>query len=362
MISKALFREQIKVQFYLYTILLFLYQIYDGLYGLYHIDPKIIHHGMITDYEGTFADFKCSVINSTMVWLLAILVLVFMQFSFLRKKENLSFLGSLPITRQKIITTTYLSGLTILAGGCILHAFAVLAHNQTKLNGLLFGAMIRTSIAFWCIYTVLFALQAFILQNKWWVILTALTTFAVGTGAVVSAIVYECLPNKIHLETAMSLMQNVLMKCKAYAFNYLLPKNTVNIYLPSDSTFLFTGMTILLFVVGCLCAFFAMKCYCKADDADILSVFAIHIPRPVCILYGVFVGYGTSAVVIYGMIVLMSVLRRITFYRIDLLSGERADMVMRGIAIGVAFIMAVAGGLVANLILGRRKKKEGSYA
>ena len=47
MISKALFREQIKVQFYLYTILLFLYQIYDGLYGLYHIDPKIIHHGMI---------------------------------------------------------------------------------------------------------------------------------------------------------------------------------------------------------------------------------------------------------------------------------------------------------------------------
>lgn len=43
MISKALFREQIKVQFYLYTILLFLYQIYDGLYGLYHIDPKIIH-------------------------------------------------------------------------------------------------------------------------------------------------------------------------------------------------------------------------------------------------------------------------------------------------------------------------------
>ena len=116
MISKALFREQIKVQFYLYTILLFLYQIYDGLYGLYHIDPKIIHHGMITDYEGTFADFKGSVINSTMVWLLAILVLVFMQFSFLRKKENLSFLGSLPITRQKIITTTYLSGLTILAG------------------------------------------------------------------------------------------------------------------------------------------------------------------------------------------------------------------------------------------------------
>ena len=86
MISKALFREQIKVQFYLYTILLFLYQIYDGLYGLYHIDPKIIHHGMITDYEGTFADFKGSVINSTMVWLLAILVLVFMQFSFLRKK------------------------------------------------------------------------------------------------------------------------------------------------------------------------------------------------------------------------------------------------------------------------------------
>ena len=91
MISKALFREQIKVQFYLYTILLFLYQIYDGLYGLYHIDPKIIHHGMITDYEGTFADFKGSVINSTMVWLLAILVLVCMQFSFLRKKENLSF-------------------------------------------------------------------------------------------------------------------------------------------------------------------------------------------------------------------------------------------------------------------------------
>ena len=36
-------------------------------------------------------------------------------------------------------------------------------------------------------------------------------------------------------------------------------------------------------------------------------------------------------------------------------------MVMRGIAIGVAFIMAVAGGLVTNLILGRRKKKEGSY-
>ena len=119
MISKALFREQIKVQFYLYTILLFLYQIYDGLYGLYHIDPKIIHHGMITDYEGTFADYKNAVVNSTMVWLLAILVLVFMQFSFLRKKENLSFLGSLPITRQKIITTTYLSGLTILAGGCI---------------------------------------------------------------------------------------------------------------------------------------------------------------------------------------------------------------------------------------------------
>ena len=40
MISKALFREQIKVQFYLYTILLFLYQIYDGLYGLYHIDLR----------------------------------------------------------------------------------------------------------------------------------------------------------------------------------------------------------------------------------------------------------------------------------------------------------------------------------
>lgn len=360
MISKALFREQIKVQFYLYMIILFLYQIYNGLYGLYHIDPKIIHHGMITDYEGTFAAYKNTVVNSTMVWLLAILVLVFMQFSFLRKKENVSFLGSLPITRQKLIATTYLSGLTILAGGFLIHVFAVLAHNQTNLNGLLLGAMLRTAIAFWCVYTVLFALQAFILQNKWWVILTVLTAFALGTGVVASTVVYECLPNQVRLESAMNLMQNLLTKCKAYAFNYLLPKNTLNKCLPEDPAFLFIGMTIVLLAVGCLCAFFAMKCYCKADDADTLSIFAIHIPHPVGILYGAFVGYGASAILIYGLIFFLSALRRLTFYRIDFLSGE--DLMMRVIAISLVVIMTVAGGLVATLIMGRRKKKEGSYA
>lgn len=361
MISKALFRELIKVQFYLYSILLFAYQLYDGLYGQYWIDPKAVSKGMILSDEASFSlSYKYAVIGNTLVWLLAILVVVFIQFSFLRKKENRAFLGCLPIQRQKIIVTTYVSGLTVLAGGFLIHALAVLAHNQSKLNGMLLGSLLRTAIAFWCIYTVLFALQAFILQNKWWVILIVLTAFAAGTGMIVTTILYECLPSTIRMQYSMNAAQYWYGKCKAYAFNYLLPKNTVNAYLPADPTFLFAGMTIALLVIGALCVFFAIRCYCKADDADTLSVFAIPIPRPVCILYGAFVGYGSSVFIIYGMLYIVSILRALTAYQI--FADSVSENIMRSLAVVIVIMMALIGGFVTHRIIVRRKKKEGSYA
>lgn len=187
-----------------------------------------------------------------------------------------------------------------------------------------------------------------------------LTAFAAGTGMIVTTILYECLPSTIRMQHSMNAAQYLYGKCRAYAFNYLLPKNTVNAYLPADPTFLFAGMTIALLVIGALCVLFAIRCYCKADDADTLSVFAIPIPRPVCILYGAFVGYGASVFIIYGMIYTISIFHALTSYQI--FADSVSENAMRSLAVVIVFVMALIGGFVTHRIIVRRKKKEGSYA
>lgn len=377
MINKALYQDHIKIQYYFYLVVLVMYQFFDGIYRPYHLNNDIMINGvaalehlkkmskykymMATPDSVGFTSYRYAVLINALVWIVFIVALVFMQFHILRKKENISFMGSLPITRKSVICTTYLSGVSVLGMGYVVHFMAVLSHNSAE-NGMsaaMIVSLLRAGLFFLGVYTILFVTQTFVVKNKWWLVFGSLTGVALLMGMITSRLLANFMPGFI----IRGLLQiyDKLYVMKYIVINYFLVDNQFYTQMPQNHMLVYWGMTVGLVLLIILSGYLAIWFYCKRDDANGVAVFAVHIPRTISVLYGAGVGYCLSVIPIYVALLMASMLGLLlsevfSFGDVPMDSGEKVGSL---VIVIMMCVCTVAGGMIAHMIAKKNDAKEG---
>lgn len=361
MINKAIYQDHIKIQYFFYLVVLVMYQFFDGIYRSYYISNKILKSSLESEYRWGFDAYKNAVLFNALVWMVFIVALILMQFHILRKKENASFMGSLPITRKSLICTTYLSGVSVLGIGFAVHFMAVLGQNSAGdgINAMLIASLLRAGLFFLFVYTILFATETFVVKNKWWLTFGTLTVVSAVAGIFTTKLLSGLLPHVFF--DCYYILCDKLDILKEILTQYVLIDNTFYLRMPENHMAVYSILTTFFVIMILLFGILSVWFYDRTDEANSIAVFAVHIPRGIVEIYGVFVGYCVSAVPVYIFLLVSSVVAVLLGFTAQSqgAAGNIYNTVNTVVMVIVMCGSTIAGGILARSFAKKRDAKEG---
>lgn len=346
MISTTLYREQIRMQYYFFFVVLCLYQLLEGIYNTsYVLDVKKVDVVGWEFYLDQLVDYNTAVTSSMTFFLFLMVGLVMIQFWQMRKEENIQFYGKLPIERKTLLITTYLSGLTVLGVGYFIHVLAVVIQNAGNKGiwDVVIWQFLAQGIFLLTFYTVLFFMEILCSKNSSFVWLCICSSTVLGFDILNTYLIWiDSSMGGYHFFTPLDYIESY-------------PILTLESELPIAYWIFYTLMSVAGMILSALLLWLSIKVYIKTDSANIFTVFTVPIPGWACAFCGLLTGYASVHVIV--------LIANFVYYQIRIFAEIFGFSIMelsvgQGWRLPVSGLLAMIGMLLFVYLKQMRMKKE----